>query len=77
MKAVIFSMPLATASKLGWRWRAEDHSVQSGRAFWYYADCVADAKRAGLSVIIGRALTKTALRPRRAGLDNLSRSARS
>lgn len=65
MKAVIFSMPLVTASKLAWRWRAQDYSVESGQAFWYYADCVADAKRAGLTVTIARALTKTTLRPHR------------
>jgi hypothetical protein len=71
---VIFSMPLVTASRFAWRWRAEDHSVESGQAFPYYADCVADAKRAGLTVTIGRALTKTTLRAHSGDLDNRSRS---
>jgi hypothetical protein len=74
MKAVIFSMPLVTRATLPWRWRAEDYSVESGQAFSYYADCVADAKRAGLTVTIRRALTKTTLRGRRGDLDNRSRS---
>ena len=45
--AVIFSLPMSTASGLVWRWRSADHTTESGQSFGVYADCAADAKRNG------------------------------
>jgi hypothetical protein len=54
LKAVVFSVPLRTTDAFVWRWRSEDHTCESGGAFRYYLDCVADAKRHGYTVEIGR-----------------------
>lgn len=62
MRAVIFSIPMATSSGFAWRWRAEDDSKESAEAFLYYADCLTDAKRNGCDVELGRVESHFTLR---------------
>jgi diguanylate cyclase (GGDEF)-like protein len=45
--AIIFSLPMSSASGLVWRWRSADHTKESEQSFGVYADCAADAKRNG------------------------------
>ena len=52
--AVIFSIPMTTAKRFAWRWRAEDHTKDSTRAFAFYADCVTDAQRNGYEIARAR-----------------------
>jgi hypothetical protein len=52
--AVIFSVPCIPDPGFAWRWRAQDNSEECRDAFRYYADCVADAKRKGFTVELGR-----------------------
>jgi hypothetical protein len=53
-KAVVFSIPVSMTDSFAWRWRSEDHTRESEAAFHYYLDCVADAKRHGYTVELGR-----------------------
>ena len=47
MKAVIFWIPVGSASDFAWRWCAEDRTSASAGSFHHYEDCAADARAHG------------------------------
>jgi hypothetical protein len=47
-------IPAATPQGYRWIWRSEHGAVESDRAFDLFYDCVADARKRGYDVQLGR-----------------------
>jgi hypothetical protein len=46
----IFSVPIASAHGFVWKWRSEDGTSESRKAFVYFDDCRQDARRHGFAI---------------------------